>query len=394
MNLNEQIHLAAPVELSQALAPWLRLTSELRHAPLFPLHGFHDQLLLTEKLLGDNPILDEILEQLRPIMAERTGAGVVADSHFERAEQFLKKEQVRRAMRELHEARIKWFSQQTLGRSVLCCLLLARCYEQLELNFAAIYYAHVTGFLAINSGDDSTRIHADKALLGAAHSAYSQGHWCLFFELAGTALATHYHLVPGAFDLDHESHLISFVQNLTMGLTAVRRLVPGIFDVLMSEIRSWRMEELVRDGMPVTAAPLAAWSEEQFEAALHNRCTGPPFADAGARCEVMWSTHGIRWRMGWVNRYELLRVAGEVVAFFQIALAELAGCDLDIVPGTLIADFELTEDQEMTAQALPDNDVYRWRIRVPRKPLPGPTVSTASVRRFWSVLCRSSAQFL
>jgi hypothetical protein len=370
INLNERIRLGEPKDLSDVLQPWLRLTDELHRAPLFPVQDFHDQLLLTEKLLGNHSILDETIKQLRPIMAERTGAGVVADSHFQRADQFLQKKQILRALRELHEARIKWFSQQTLGRSVLCCLQLGRCYEQLQLNFAAIYYEQVATFLAINSEDDSIRGYADKALLDAAHSAYSQGHWCLFFELAGPALASHYHLASEAFDLDQEPQLRSFVQNVTLCLTAVRRLVPGIFDVLMSEIRSWSLEELVRDLMAATVT-LTTSSEERFEAVLHNSFTGPPFADAGARCEVMWSAHGIRWRMRWENRYEALRVMGEVVAFFQIALAELAGCDLDVVPGTLVADFELTEDSAMTAQAIPDNDVYRWLIRVPRRPLPG-----------------------
>ena len=34
-------------------------------------------------------------------------------------------------------------------------------------------------------------------------------------------------------------------------------------------------------------------------------------------------------------------VAAEIVAFFQIALAELAECDLDIVPGTAVSQIQL-----------------------------------------------------
>ena len=87
-------------------------------------------------------------------MAKRTGAAAVADSHFRRAEQFLKREKIRRAMRELHEARINWFSEETLGGATLCCLLLAHCYRALELNYAAIYYSQAATFILVSHGGD------------------------------------------------------------------------------------------------------------------------------------------------------------------------------------------------------------------------------------------------
>jgi hypothetical protein len=370
VNLHAQIRLAEQPNLSDALLPWKALTKEVSGAAVFPVQDFHDEILETEQLLGDHPILEEILKELRPVMAKRTGAAAVADSHFRRAEQFLKREKIRRAMRELHEARINWFSEETLGGATLCCLLLAHCYRALELNYAAIYYSQAATFILVNHGGDSLKPRISEALLDAAQSAYAQGHWCYFFELADWAVAAHFHLAPKASRFDADP-LRSLLGNMIYGLLSVRRVVPGLFDTLMSKARSWGMEKLVLDGITHLANTFNSWTEEQFEAALHKSLTGPPLADAGSHCEVMWSAHGIRWRMRWENRFELFRVAAEIVAFFQIALAELAECDLDIVPGTVVAQIELTEDDCVSAEELPDNDLNAWHFRVPSTPLAG-----------------------
>ena len=123
--------------------------------------------------------------------------------------------------------------------------------------------------------------------------------------------------------------------------------------------------------MKVIRPPFDKWSEEQFAKALRKSFTGPPFSDAGKRCETTWSALGIQWRIRWDNSYEALKVAGEAVAFLQIALAEFAGHDLDVVPGELQAEIEMTDDTKITVEPLPDNSVYRWRFRAPRAPKPG-----------------------
>jgi uncharacterized membrane protein len=71
---------------------------------------------------------------------------------------------------------------------------------------------------------------------------------------------------------------------------------------------------------------------------------GPPYSDAGEHCEVLWSALGVQWRFRWINGYTEFRVAAEVVAFFQMAVAELGGTDLDVVPGKFLADINLSDN--------------------------------------------------
>ena len=171
-----------PLDLSEVKADWLELTRKLNDAPVFPLEDFHNELLEIEALLESNPIFDEVLLELRPLLSGRAGAAAVAESHFDRAQQFFNTNQTLRALRELHQARLLWFSEATLGPSTLCCLLVARCYRRLGLNFAAMYYALVAGFICANSTDDTLRPRVHEAIHDAAEAAFLQGHWCLFFE--------------------------------------------------------------------------------------------------------------------------------------------------------------------------------------------------------------------
>lgn len=361
------------LDLASCVTPWVRLTEKLPDAPMFPVQEFHDLIVLFAEEMGDPPIFDDLLNQIRPFLAERAGAVALAESHFRRAQRFLDTEQVPRALRELHSARLKWFGHETIGQTADCCLLLSRCYHRLGLHIAAIYYALIASFIFANAADLSLQEHVHEGLHDAAEAAYAQGHWCLFFELVGPALCVQFHSSASGLSVEKSPHLQWLLQNLPPALHATRKLVPPVFDAVMREFRTRGMESFLLEGMEAFKTAADKWSDSDFEAALRNSFTAPPFSDAGQRCEVMWSAFGVHWRLRWPNDYDTLRVALEVTAFLQIAIAELAGCDLDIIPGTLLAEIELTDDAAVVAEPVPDNSACRWRFRVPRSPLRGTT---------------------
>jgi hypothetical protein len=80
----------------------------------------------------------------------------------------------------------------------------------------------------------------------------------------------------------------------------------------------------------------------------------------------MWSAHGLRFSASWKNDYDVHRYAGEFIALFQIALADLEGVDLDIVPGTVLLDVEISDVSNWDAEQLPSNETHHWRIQLPR----------------------------
>ncbi len=359
------------LDLAACVAPWIRLTESLPDAPMFPVQEFHDLIVRFAEEMEDPPVFDDLLNRARPFLAERAGATALAESHFRRAQHFLDIEQIPRALRELHSARLKWFGHETIGEAAHCCLLLSRCYHRLGLHIAAIYYALIASFIFANAANVSLHEHVHEGLHDAAEAAYAQGLWCLFFELAGSALKVQFHTSTAGLNVDESPYLEWLLQNLPPALHATRKLVPPVFDVAMREFRACGMESILLEGMEAFEAAAAKWSDGDFEIALRNSFTGPPFSDAGQNCEAMWSAFGVRWRLRWPNDYAPLRVSLEVVAFLQIAISELAGSDLDIIPGTLLAEIELTDDASVSAEPVPDNSVCRWSFRVPRAPLRG-----------------------
>lgn len=358
-------------DIGETLSWWLRAAIKCSKAPAFPVQQFHDNLFDYMGFIGEHPTFEAILEKLRPEIAKRTGKAALAESHFKRAQQFSKQKQFVRAIRELHSARVKWFSEETLECSALCGVLVARCYSCLGLHYAAIYYALATGFIVANAPQPSLTDKLYECLATAAEAAYGQGHWYLFFGLTEALLILHRERAPNPTDLEKHEHLQWLVQNLPMASLVTQRLVPSHFDRFMNNVRRLGFGKLTEEGMGVIRPPFDKWTKEEFANALRKSFTGPPFSDAGKKCEVTWSALGVRWRVRWDNTYQAFKVAGECVAFLQIAIAEFVGCDLDVVPGDLRAEIELTDEAKVTVEPLPDNTAYQWRFRVPRVPVLG-----------------------
>lgn len=44
---------------------------------------------------------------------------------------------------------------------------------------------------------------------------------------------------------------------------------------------------------------------------------------------------------------------------------------MDVVPGNFLADVDITDDDKLIAERLPDNEIYHWRFHVPRQIQPG-----------------------
>lgn len=352
--------------IDETLSWWLRVAKQCRRAPTFPVQAFHDQLFDYMNVIGQRKEFDDILDALRPEIAKRKGDAALAESHFKRAEQFSQQGQFTRAIAELHRARIKWFSEETLDESIDCCILLASYYSNLGLQYASVYYGLAAGFIVVNSAKPSLTERLCECLVTAAHAAYAQGHWCLFFGLVESLLILHTERASNPRSIHEHGHIKWLVQNLPMAALIMQRFIPSHYDSFIDNIRRWGFEQLTYEGMTVLEPAITKLSEAEFLHTLQKNFTSPPFSDTGKTCEVVWSALGIRWRVSWANTHDALKIAGEIVAFIQIAVAEFAHHDLDVVPGELYVEVELTDDATVLIQRLPDNATYRWRLQAPR----------------------------
>jgi hypothetical protein len=357
--------------IDETFSIWLRIAEECRNAPTFPVKKFHDELFDYIKLIGEHQKFDEILDKLRPEIGSRTGEAALAESHFRRAEQFDNQKQYIRAIRELHNAKVKWFVGETLEQSTNCSILLATCYSRLGLHYAALYYSLAAGFIIANSTHSWPANKILDCLMVAANAVYHQGHWCSFCGFTESLLILHGERALNPRSIKEHEHLVWLVRSLPPALIMTERFSPSHLEEFRRLVRKWGFETLIDEGVNELKPHFDSLPENKFRTSLTESFTGPPFSDAGKQCVAVWSALGIIWSVRWENSHKAFRVAGECVAFLQIAIAELAGCDLDIVPGCLDIEIQLSNQAKLSMEQIPDNAAYRYRLYVPSAPKSG-----------------------
>ncbi len=78
---------------------------------------------------------------------------------------FVKVEILTKAISLVHQSKVKWFSEETLKGSILSILLISEWYKELNLIFAAKYYALAAAFISSNSSDPKIISYMPKALI-------------------------------------------------------------------------------------------------------------------------------------------------------------------------------------------------------------------------------------
>jgi hypothetical protein len=189
----------------------------------------------------------------------------------------VEKHQIARALQELHNAKIQWFSDKTIGQSVFCCLVLANAYSDLGLHYASIYYALTASFVAVNSNKDWLVQRAPEGIFRAADSAYTQGHICFAWELWGPALVLHHQVTPDPTNLDQHDSFKRFFHNLSLILTTTEKLSPKHYQRILADLERWDLRKAAELFMTQVRPIMADWNEALFDKALKTPSPGRRF---------------------------------------------------------------------------------------------------------------------
>jgi hypothetical protein len=141
----------SPLDVEDAIKWWTELTLVAKDAPLFPLERFADHLTNFIGFIGENPKYDYLTQQVDLLLSDRHGDFIAAEKCRDRAIEFYKKGKILRAINQLHQAKVKWFAEETLRGSLLSMLLISKWYLELGLSFAAKYYALAVAFITLHS---------------------------------------------------------------------------------------------------------------------------------------------------------------------------------------------------------------------------------------------------
>jgi hypothetical protein len=362
-----------------AMTWWLRVPRFARNAPLFPISGFSDYLTAAVRFIGVHPKYDKLVSATDRLVSKRMGAAAAGEKCRDRALAFHEQGKLLRAIRELHKAKIEWFSDEALSGSILAMLLIADWYCELGLTFAGKYYAMAAAWAAIGSSRSEDRQHGASALRAAAMCDYRQGAWCSVPDLVAASAETEA-LFSSRSTLEFEKEeLDQFARNLVTMVVLGRRIAPELSGFLDGFSDFVKMAEWGETLAPATRTHWDGISLDDVWKQMQEQLPGRPFGDVGAMREVLWPELGITWSVRWKNDYAHTAVGEQFVAALQILLADLAEAELCLLETEVTVTLELGDVDSCKLDYQPSNKQVAWVVTLPEHVVEGSELS-AEVR--------------
>ncbi len=335
---------------TKALAEWNKLAELLARAPLFPLERFADRLAQYARYFGTHAEYEPLTQAVDRLLAERFGQFKAAEKCLQRATAFGEAGDLPRAMGQLHRAKIDWFAEETLGKSLVALNWLSRAYVEQGLFFAGKYYALAAAYVALYAEDLRLKPYVARSLERAASCDYGLGAWHGFLDLAEICARFYPHFSSDpASDFNNPHGLL---QPLIFHIG----LLPTATKLLCGQLESYAVErcakiadhlglgDALRDVQDQANQVWANKTPAELWATVEDQLAGPPWSDAGPTRGAQWKAHGVTWSVEWANDYETTLAVEEFLAALQVLLSDLAGHDLCLMRSTFNISFRLADD--------------------------------------------------
>jgi hypothetical protein len=351
---------------------WTKMLRLLPSAPLFPLDSFADILtILAPHFAGDRDF-EHLTQRTDELLEKRTSGYIAADKARDRAIAFLDDDKILFAIRQLHIAKIKWFSAETLRGSVLSILLLSDCYLRLGLIYASKYYSAAAVALAASADNDEIKRLIAGAFRAHFDACYAGGEWFTAARLLTLVFGAHNGYDPDAYDIGKYDRLRNLLVHVSILRVLTRKLAPASLTTVIERIANeWPIgpdfRELI-DGLFEEASK--SWEGKDCDA-IRDRMEadlfGRPFFDVGRKRTVVWRALGIQWTVTFDNERDVVAVCEEFLATLQIVLADLATTDLVLLPTAVYIEMSVTATSNVATSEAPSNEEAIWRVELPRR---------------------------
>jgi len=330
----------APSDPDASRSDWGRMLDEAKSTPLFPIEDFSDFLTKVIAITGEDAELLALAERADELIAERAGGAVAGEKALRRALALLDNDHPLTAIRELHKAKAKWFSGDRIEGAVRVMLLLAGCYRDLGLTYAAKNYALAAAFIAEYHPDDALGPLLPTARLSVADFEDNSGCAVGFLQAMAAMLHAHVQHEADPLNLQKHSDLNVNIGQLTTWRGALLRLAPEALPTFDRLYADWppvlwdpiRSASESADGFWMQDNPDELW--ERLQEAFLDR----PFSDFGPKRTVRWRAMDIDWTCVFENRYAVVPEAEQVIASLQLFAVILLRVDLVTLPGEVHID--------------------------------------------------------
>ncbi len=346
---------------------WYKLTDIVKDAPLYPLERFSDCLtiLANNEDFGLHPRFHELTQLTDDLLSVRHAGSIAAKKCISRSKVFIKNKRYLRALDELHNAKIKWFAEETLFESIQAMLTIGKCYVQLGLAFAAKYYFLGAAFTALSNQEDAEKPLVPHTMFLLADLAYFFGFWMEFIETTHIALHFHFQIRHDPEDLEKHGDYKYNTYLLSMLLAIAEKYDVDLYNSINYLATPLDPLELLDEIMP-HARESVALSKSELWKEMEDQIQGRPFCDVGIKREVCWEALGIEWKVYWDNDYELTATSENFLAILQIMIADLAEKDLCLLKSNVEISIELSAQNKVEIKRIESNVQSEWKIYLPK----------------------------
>jgi len=358
----EHPEIPAPAE---ALKWWKLLVKHVPKAPLYPLERFSDRLTEYMRFLQITPEYVEFSQKIDELLTERYGDVVAAEKCRDRAMVFYEKGSLLAAIDQLHIAKVKWFTDETLQGSLLTILFISQCYRELGLTFAGKYYALSVAHIAVNSSREDMKTFVPRALFHATECDYVHGSWINFLDLAPTALAAHERFVVHPVEAEKHDEFNRFIFHAVTIQALTERLCPDLEDFVSEKIRPLRLDDVIKELLPMSKKSWESRSEQEIWKTCQSDLSSIPLGDVGTKRVVRWAASGVEWVLSWANDHKSNAAGEQFTALLQIILADVSSVDICLLPTTVSIHIKCEAGSKLSASSRPSNAGRFWEISLP-----------------------------
>ena len=351
-------------DASQTLSAWTELMQNLEKTPLLPIQSLADNLQMLFPLWSNKAEWRVLLDLADEAVGERVGKHTIAARARDRAINLLDAGRCLDALDEFHQAKVEWWSGETIRGSLLSMLMVAKIYLELKLPQASKSYALAASYIAASRQDEELVHLVPAGILMAANADFIAGAWCSATELYERGIAMQYALIEDGTDWEKHTVLQNAVLHLSYANLCARTVDRGLAALIAASTARTGNQELIEE--VINAGNLR--SEEYWESFGIDDLATRPFADLGKVRHIRFSALGTAWTLVTANNFESICLAERFAAAAQVMLASLAREDLCLVPTQINVRIEKRSGTQTTVaeyiEPLPSNDGREWVVRL------------------------------
>ncbi len=352
--------------IETAFNKWDELLNLVDHAPLFPLERFSDRLTNLIAIIGSHPLYHSFTRKVDEHLSKRYGGFIAAEKCRDRALAFYDKGDLLNAIKELHQAKIDWFAEETLKGSLLAMLLLSQWYTAMGLAYAGKHYALAVAYISAFSVNENVKSFIPRGLAAAAESDYSAGAWWSYLDLSEIALKGHGHYSPNPDDIEKHHFFQNILFSTTIIMHITSQLDEALYKAIKERVDKWEMSDIIDPLLEEAKKSWSSLTKEKIWETLEEQLHGKPFNDLGQMRTVTWLASGITWSVSWENTYEKTAVTEQFISALQILSVDLTDVDLCLLKSDVVLEIDL-HDSLPKAEPVDENKERRWNVHLPNQ---------------------------